>query len=289
MAQAINCPICQAKKINFFCEKNGFKLYNCSACQLIFVWPMPSNLADIYQASYFKGGLDCGRENKFGYVDYEEDKKAMRETFVVYLNKILKLTAGRTIFDVGAATGYFLDLAKQAGWQTSGIEISGYAVKIARAKGHQIFLGNLEDLESKEKYDVITMWDVLEHLSDPVNYLRLINNILNQDGALVINTIDSGSLWARLWGSNWHAILPPEHLFYYSAKSLKILLEQSGFKIIEKLKIGKKFTPPYICKILAHRYHRPFLGKLSGFLNRFGFKIGLPVNLRDNIFIIAKK
>jgi len=289
MEQEISCPICQSKKINFFCEKNGFKLYNCFACQLIFVWPIPANLADIYQASYFKGGLSDGMVNKFGYTDYEEDKKAMRETFIIYLNKILKLTTGRKIFDVGAATGYFLDLAKQAGWQTSGVEISEYAAKIASGKGHKIFLGNLENLEIKEKYDVVTMWDVLEHLPDPERCLKSIRDIFNQGGILAINTIDKSSYWARLWGKNWHAILPPEHLFYYSAKNLKILLEASGFEILEQLKIGKRFTLPYICKILIHRYNLLALGKVSDFLNKSGLKISLPVNLRDNIFIIARK
>lgn len=291
---AISCPICQAEKINYYCENNGFKLYKCGACRLIFVWPAPSDLADIYQASYFNSG--DGKVNKFGYTDYEEDKKATRKTFVIYLNKIRKLIPSRIgreivrkIFDVGAATGYFLDLAREIGWQTSGVEISEYAAKIAQAKGHEVFIGDLENLEIKERYDITTMWDVLEHLADPVKYLKLINNILNQDGVLAINTIDYGSCWARLWGRNWQAILPPEHLFYFSEKSLKRLLERSGFKIIEQSKIGKKFTLPYIFKVLAHRYNLPFLGKLSGWLNKFGFKFALPINLRDNIFIIARK
>lgn len=287
--EKVVCPICGSEKNKFFCSKNRFDIYSCQSCEAGFVWPIPASLADIYQASYFKGGLGDGRVNKFGYADYEEDKKAMRKTFIVYLNKILKLTAGRKIFDVGAATGYFLDLAKQAGWQTNGIEISEYAAKIARGKGHQVFLGNLEDLEIKEKYDVVTMWDVLEHLSDPAKYLKLINNILNQGGILAINTIDSSSFWARLWGRSWHAILPPEHLFYYSVKSLKMLLEASGFKIIEQSKIGKQFTLPYVCKALAHRYNLPVLGKLSDFFSKSSLKISLPINLRDNIFIIAVK
>lgn len=297
--EKIICPICRSKEVDFFCDKNGYKLYRCLSCRLIFVWPIPGNLSEIYSAPYFKRVAGGRSASKFGYVDYEEDKKATRETFIVYLDKISKLTAGlsglpagrqgRKIFDIGAATGYFLDLARQAGWQTSGIEISEYAAKIARAKGHQIFLGDLENLDNKEKYDAVTMWDVLEHLADPVKYLKLINNFLNQAGVLAINTIDSGSLWAKLWGGNWHAILPPEHLFYYSAESLKILLKQSGFEISEQLKIGKKFTLPYICKVLSHRYNLPCLGKLSDFLNKAGFKIGLPINLRDNIFIIAKK
>lgn len=289
MEQEINCLICGSKKIKFFCEKNRYNIYNCQDCKVGFVWPEPANLADIYQAPYYKGGFVCGQENKFGYVDYEEDKKPMRETFVSYLNIILKLTTGKKIFDVGAATGYFLDLAKRAGWQTSGIEISEYAAKIACDKGHQVFIGSLENLNNREKYDVVTMWDVLEHLADPKKYLKSVYDILHQEGILAINTINRSSWWARLWGRNWQAIIPPEHLYYYSVESLKILLEQGGFRIIEKLIIAKKFTLPYIFKVLERRYNLPFLGKLSSFLNKFNLKIYLPVNLGDNIFIICRK
>ncbi|MEK7160955.1 MAG: class I SAM-dependent methyltransferase [Patescibacteria group bacterium] len=243
----------------------------------------------IYSVAYFKWGSDDQRVNKFGYVDYEEDKEATRKTFVTYLDKISQLTKGRKIFDVGAATGYFLDLARERGWSTGGAEISAYAAGIAKNKGHNIFLGDLAELKIEEKYDVVTMWDVLEHLSDPDKYLKSVFGILNDGGILAINTIDSGSWWAKLWGKNWHAILPPEHLFYYSVESLKILLADNGFTIIKGSKIGKQFTLPYIFKVLAHRYNLPFLIKLSDFFNRLGFKIGLPINLRDNIFIIAVK
>lgn len=289
MEKEINCPICGSKKINFFCKKNSYNIYNCQDCEVGFVWPIPANLADIYQTSYFKGSSRDDDINKFGYADYEEDKKAMEETFIIYLDKISKLTFGKKIFDVGAATGYFLDLARRGNYQTSGIEISDYAAKAACAKGHQVFLGNLENLENKNKYDVVTMWDVLEHLNDPKTYLKSVHAILSQGGILAINTIDKSSYWARFWGKNWHAILPPEHLFYYSVKSLRMFLKNSGFEILEQSKIGKKFTLPYVCKVLAHRYNLPFLGKLSIFFDKSNFKISLPINLRDNIFIIARK
>jgi len=290
MEKNISCPICRSDKIIFFCGKNGFKIYNCAFCRLAFVWPTPANLAEIYQASYYKRDASNGTDDKFGYTDYEEDKKAMRETFVIYLDKISRLTAGRKIFDVGAATGYFLDLARRAGWQTNGSEISEYAAKAAEGKGHKIFLGDLARMEHREKYDAVTMWDVLEHLADPKQYLKSAYSILNQGGLLAINTIDKSSCWARFSGKNWQAIMPPEHLFYYSDKSLKMLLEQNGFEILEKSKIGKKFTLSYICRVLAHSYNFKILLKLADFLNKGPWrKIYLPVNLRDNVFVIARK
>lgn len=286
--EKIICPICGSGKNRFFCQKNKYDIYNCQSCQTAFVWPTPENLSEIYQEFYFKG--DTNGINKFGYTDYESDKAAMRETFIIYLDKISKLSKGRKIFDIGAATGFFLDLAREKGWQTSGIEISDYAAKIAGQKGHEVFLGGLKDLEINEKYDVVTMWDVLEHLPDPKGSIKVIYNVLNENGILAINTINKSSSWARFWGKNWQAILPPEHLFYYSEKSLKILIEDNGFKILEQLSIGKRFTLPYLCKILANRYNLSIIYRLANFFNRGFFrKIYLPINLRDNIFIVAQK
>ncbi|KKT25826.1 MAG: Methyltransferase type 11 [Parcubacteria group bacterium GW2011_GWA2_43_9b] len=284
------CPICGSGRNKFFCAPNGFDIYDCQNCGVGFVWPIAGDSADIYRAEYFNGGLADNRNNKFGYVDYEEDKRAMAGTFLTYLERVARyIVAGRMI-DIGTATGYFLDLAKAKGWLTGGVEISAYAAAIARDKGHKMFLGDVGDLAACEQYDVVTMWDVLEHLPNPKKYLEDVNKILILGGLVAINTIDRGSWWAKLLGQRWQAIAPPEHLFYFSAGSLKILLEQNGFEIVEQSKIGKKFTLAYICKILANRYNLGFLLPAMKFLNNgYWRKISLPINLRDNIFIIARK
>lgn len=289
MEENIKCPLCGgSKSISFFCEKNNYKLYNCFLCRLNFVSPMPIHSDDIYQEEYFK--KDKSSSNNFGYVDYEKDKEPMRKTFNQYLEKIEQLTAGRKLFDLGAATGYFLDLAKTRSWQTAGAEISGYAARLAREKGHYIFVGRLEASQIKNEYDVVTMWDVLEHLDSPKIDLKTINIMLKEGGLVAINTIDQESFWARIWGKRWQAIIPPEHLFYYSAKSLKILLAESGFKILMIKKIGKSFSLSYIFKILYNWQGLEIWNKLSNYFgSRFWRRFALPINLKDNIFVVARK
>lgn len=285
--EKIICPICGGVDIRRFCRKNNYEIHNCGDCDIAFVWPIPENLERIYGENYFK---NAGGEKEFGYTDYDNDKEPMREMFIKYLDKIGGLTVGRKIFDIGAATGYFLDLAKEKGWQTSGIEISEFAAGEAAKRGHQVFCGNLSELDIEDKYDVITMWDVLEHFDSPKKYLLAVYNMLNPNGLLVINTIDKNSWWARIMGKRWHLIVPPEHLFYYSPKGLRYLLEQSGFAIKEMNKIGKKFSLAYIFKTLYNWQGLNIWKILSEFFNKpFWRKLTVPINFRDNIFIIARK
>jgi len=285
MEEKVICPICGSIKNKFFCEKNKYKIYNCENCEVGFVYPVSNNLEKIYGENYFSGNEE-GR----GYVDYDRDKKPMKKIFENYLDKFKKLVKGRKIFDIGTATGYFLDLARKRGWQTSGIEISEFASKIAKKKGHNIFTGQLKEKEINDSFDVITMWDVLEHLDNPKKTLLKVNKLLNKEGLLAINTINKGSLWAKIYGKYWHLIIPPEHLFYYSYKNLEILLSQTGFKVLYVKKIGKKFSLAYIFNMLYSWQKLVIWKKLAIFFNKsFWRKIIIPINLRDNILIIARK
>lgn len=283
----ISCPICNSGSNEFYCSKFNYDLFKCLNCDLVFVYPVPRNLSDIYKKEYFK---NTEQKDDFGYVDYDQDKESMRGIFEYYLKRLKEMTAERKIFDIGAATGYFLDIAKERGWQTAGCEISNYAAEVASRRGHKIFIGPIMDMNTKKSYSIVTMWDVLEHVDSPKEYLRTANRILKVGGMLAINTVDKHSLWARLWGKNWHLIVPPEHLYYFSRKNLSILSRDCGFEIIELRKIGKRFSLAYIFKTLYNWHHLALWNKLSLYFDKvFWRKFTLPINLRDNIFVIARK
>lgn len=285
--EKIVCPICRSTENKFYGKKNNLDLWLCFNCDLLFVWPVPSDLKKIYSQDYF---INSQKNNNFGYTNYDQDKESMREIFLKIIGQFEQDVRGRKIFDVGAATGYFLDLAKSHGWQTSGTEISEYAAGVANGRGHKIFCLGLEQLELTEKFDVITMWDVLEHVADPAAYLTKTSDLLNSDGLLAINTVDRGSVFARILGLHWHLIVPPEHLNFYSLKNLKILLDQAGFEIIKVSKVGKRFSLSYIFKTLHSWQGLGCWRILSVFFDQpFWRRLSLPINFRDNIFILAKK
>lgn len=285
--EKITCLVCQNSKIDFFTKKNDYNIYKCWDCGLIFVWPLPANSAALYTADYFDGAA-----SGFGYVDYEEDKKATAKTLDSYLAKIESyLPLKGRLLDVGAAIGSFLQIAKTKGWQTKGVELSQYAAEKARANGLDVITGTVRDLILASKdFDVVTYLDVFEHILDPISELNSARKLLRQEGFLIINTPDSSSWFARLMGRSWHTFVPPEHLFIYSPKNLTILLKRIGFEIVEVCKIGKRFTLRYVFQFLANRYQlfiwRWLAEKCK---NSFVGKLALPINLRDNFFMIARK
>jgi len=214
----------------------------------------------------------------------------MKSNFIGILEYMKAKVPAQSVFDVGAATGYFLDIAKSKNWATYGSEISNYSYGLAKAKGHRIVLGELDKYEDNLQFGMVTMWDVLEHLKDPSLYIKNVNKILKDDGWVLINTINADSLWAKLWGKNWNMIIPPEHLFYFSKENISRLLEDNGFQVVEYKKIFKKFSLSYIFKVLYNWRKIRVFKKLSIiFDNSFWRKLKIPIYLGDNIFVLAKK
>lgn len=248
---------------------------------------MPDNTLAIYSGDYFTGA-----KNGFGYVDYDRDKAVMKPTFEHYLQIIQEYRRPPgELLDVGAATGYFVGLANAAGWQAYGIEPSDEAVQIATAKGLAVRNGILtQDTYPPASFDVVTLWDVLEHIPEPHGILSTVYRILKPGGVAVFNTPDSGSLWARTMGLRWHLIVPPEHVNLFSGKSLRVALEKHRFKVRDERRIGKTFTIQYVMQTLAHWQDLGIWHSMSNMLQgrRIG-KLGIPINLYDNMFVLATK
>lgn len=288
-SQKINtaCLICSSTDIKFFARKNNHNIYNCKHCKLLFVWPLPENTADIYSEDYFKGA-----HKGFGYVDYDQDKPAMLATFNRCLEKIEKISPDRgSLLDVGAATGYFIKTAENRGWNAEGLEISQHAVGQARNENLNVRQGTLSTADyQSESFNLVTLWDVVEHLPNPRSDILRAYNVLKHGGMIAINTPDTSSFFAKLTGKNWHLLVPPEHLIYFNPDNLADLLKRSGFEVLSTDKMRKKFTLQYIFQTL-YRWQKLFIWKwLARFFKSHQMgKLSIPVNLRDNFLIIARK
>ena len=284
----VTCPACGNVRTEFSFRKNGFDLYRCQICRHLFVYPIAYDALALYDADYF-GGAKKGS----GYVDYDADKEPMRSTFLGYLREIEKFLPQKgELLDVGAATGFFMRIAEKSGWKAKGVEISEYAAEEARNRGLDVRCGTLNaDGFAEGSFDVVTMWDVLEHVTDPEADIRTVVRLLRPGGIVAINIPDSGSLYARIMGKEWHLLIPPEHLHLFSKRSVTALLKRSGFSVEKISKIGKSFTLEYIVQTAAAWRKSGLLRRLAAFLKRHPMigRLSIPINLRDNMFIIARK
>ena len=116
------------------------------------------------------------------------------------------------------------------------------------------------------------------------------NRLLKPGGLLAINTPDSGSALARMLGTKWHLVVPPEHLNLFHRKSLRRLIEETSFEIVAEGNIGKKYTVQYVFETLYHWQKLKLWGiAAKGLRHRSLGERGIPINLRDNMFLIARK
>ncbi len=281
------CPVCGDPSVRY-AEKNGYEFWRSPACGLLFVWPaLQAPPQEIYQSDYF-----CGAKHGFGYADYDADKSVLEGFFRTFLTSLsARIPQKGRLLDVGAATGHFVGMAAHAGWEAQGIDISAHSVALGVAKGLKMERATLDDFSAPTaSFDVLTLWDVIEHVPDPFAALDRSAALLKAGGYLVINTPDGDSGWARLMGPRWHALVPPEHIFIFNRRALGRMLKERGFEIVQEENPIKTFTLPYILGTFARWVGLKIPNGIKKILDRRIFSVvGIPLPLRDNLLIVAKK
>lgn len=283
--QKIKCPLCE-NRTEKWGNKNSCNLYKCSSCKLIFVYPA-LDTSSVYTEDYFSGA-----EQGFGYVDYDADKSPMIPTFNAYLDLCAKYgKKSGILFDIGAATGFFLNIAQARGFAVSGVEISKFAADKARQSGLTVHEGSIKDANLEDNsLDVVTMFDVIEHMPEPFSEIKEVYRVLKPGGLVVINTPNGESFLARLLKTGWHLVVPPEHLYYFSPRNLGRYLSENGFSALYSKAVGKRFTISYIFETLYKWQGLKIWRRLANFFSHHSrAKWYLPINLHDNFILIARK
>jgi cyclopropane fatty-acyl-phospholipid synthase-like methyltransferase len=143
------------------------------------------------------------------------------------------VTRGK-LLEVGCSYGFFLEAAQQDGWETAGIELDDEAARYGREKlGLKILSGTLESElgQLQPLYDAIVTFHVIEHLRDPIDFLRRCRNLLRTGGALILKTPNVASWIAKRTGAHWEWLTPPAHIHLYSPETLELALQKSGFRV----------------------------------------------------------
>lgn len=163
---------------------------------------------------------------------YIEEENLFRNIFLKRINILNNFKKAGRVLEIGCSTGLMLFLLQKKGWQVKGVEISPKAAEAAKKRGIEVMIEDFSKLEFKEKFDVVILNHTLEHLENPAEVIKKINNMLLPGGLLYIDVPNFGGLSANLLGKNWPLLLPNEHLWHFTEKSLRIVLKNLGFKII---------------------------------------------------------
>lgn len=138
---------------------------------------------------------------------------------------------GGRVLDIGCSTGVFLDLYKEAGCDTWGVESSGSA-SVAGEKGHKIIKGFFENVKLPKNYfDLVILNHTLEHMDDPLRVLKEVHDILKRDGIVFVDVPNAGGLGAKLLGKDWPYRLPKEHKHQFTKENLSSLFRKAGFDV----------------------------------------------------------
>lgn len=182
--------------------------------------------------------------------EYLTEEAARRELFGWFLDEISAFTVGgRRLLEIGSNVGLFLAVARDRGWKERGIEPSKWAVDQGSQRfGVHLEQGSVEDLDEGSEADVIVMLDVLEHLHDPLMALRRLRALINEDGLLVLSTVNLDGLHSRLRGDDWPWFIR-SHLHYFSERTLSAMLKSAGFRLVSWKIAPRSFHLSY----LAHR------------------------------------
>jgi ubiquinone/menaquinone biosynthesis C-methylase UbiE len=177
------------------------------------------------------------------------------------------LPFGGRLLDVGCASGFFLRVAKESGFEVQGVEISAIPLDYARkVMSVDVFHGSLFDARFPEAYfDVVTLWDTFEHLRDPQKMLEEIRRILKSGGVLAVETLNMNTLSSFLLRARWPLYAPPYHLFYFTRKTLKNVVVSAGFRLRSQFPIQTYLPSRHAPRCI--RYFRvPLLRSLLGWI-----------------------
>ena len=185
---------------------------------------------------------------------YAHERAGRELTFRKHLDALerrLGPANDRSLLDVGAYIGVFVEVALASGWNACGLEPSDWAVARARERGLPVQAGTLADLEREQRsFDVVTMWDVIEHMDSPSQELGKAFAVLKPGGTIVVHTMDIDSLTARLMGKRWPWLMDM-HVQYFSQRTLARMLENNGFEVIWSGAQGRYLRLGYLASRLG--------------------------------------
>ena len=297
----VSCPMCGADRSRevhkatrqeqdalhtdaYLCTNPGYgshdRIVQCLECRLVYANPRPSSNAILDSYKIVEDPI---------YLAEQDGRRLTFQLHARHLEKIVGPSAGRSLLDVGCYTGVFVEVALSRGWKARGVEPSHWAASYAQSQGLPVIEGTLETAQlPDDSEDVVTLWDVIEHLPNPLEQLREVARVTKSGGWTVLHTMDIDSLAARLMGERWPWFMDM-HVVYFSQRTLATMLQQVGFEPVHSGAMGRYLRLGYFATRIAAL--SPLLGKPCSFLveKLHLTHIPIPINFGDLFTLYARK
>jgi SAM-dependent methyltransferase len=229
------CPLCRSESREFrFRLNQPYHIARCTDCGLYYLYPRltASAMEEVYrQPSYYKGGA-CG----YSDTSYAAQESALRATFRRLLGNLAKrgLTGGQ-LLEIGCGYGYLLDEARPFFNRRFGTEFSPEVVAMARTQDAEVFVGGIDHVPSELKCDCVVATQVIEHVYEPLSFVKRLIDHTRSGGHIVLATPNMGSVLRKVMGGWWPSFKTPEHVAYFDFSTLNLLMRRAGLDAVRRL------------------------------------------------------
>ncbi len=224
------CDAAFVSSLVFAGHEQAYTICKCGRCGLVYVGEdVDDALLDrLYGAEYYQG------RDGSGFTDYAADEAKYRARFARRLDQLRPHIADGRVLDVGCALGWFLAEAKEQGWQAEGVEMSEHAAEFVRTNhGVHVHTARLEDAPLEpSSFDLVALWDTIEHVPAPRRILERCLSLLRPGGFVVLSTGNHDAWRSRVQKQDWALMRPPKHLYYFTPRTLRSLVDQVGFTTV---------------------------------------------------------
>lgn len=229
--------------------KDGYEILGCEGCghRSADTGDRPGHVERVYGDEYFAGG-------GAGYSDYLAEREILRKHGRRYGRLLQKYMPAGTVLDVGAAAGFVLQGLTDAGWSGRGIEPNPRMSEHARTRlGLRVDTGSLETFQTGERFDLVTLIQVVAHFADLRQAFQVASGITRPGGFWLIETWNRGSWTARIFGRHWHEYSPPSVLHWFTPATLRALAAQFGFQEVARGRPAKWLNGAHAVSLLTHK------------------------------------
>ena len=233
------CTICSSTRPRLLCRKDAAAYHTCPDCRAIFQHPPPPAGAMIsYADTEYEQGV---------YRDYVKAREMKMEHFGRRLQLILPRVKRGRLLDIGCSCGYFMQVAAQSGFEVEGLEFSRVAIAAADpAVRPHILCSSVDAFNGNGSYDLITAFDLIEHVPQPKEFLKKVRQLLAPEGYLAMSTPDSEHFLRYVMGVYWPMLQPMQHLTIFSRRAMRLALEEAGFADISFERATKTISYDYL-------------------------------------------